>query len=265
MSRKKVIGTCHLCGDYGPLSFEHVPPAKAFNEKSVIRIKFEQAMELVSDSKVKGDIQQRGMGDYTLCGKCNNDTGSWYGMDFINWCYQGFEILMRSNGKPTLIYFHHLFPLRILKQIITMVFSANSPKLGKIHPELVKFVLNKNEKYLPPEFRFFVYYNIEGKFRCMGMQHFLRTDKGQITSMSEINYPPYGYVMTINSNPPDPKLVDITHFSRYDYNRFCTQAMRLPVLPTHLPLPGDYRSKEEIIKEEKEGLIKKGYRTIRRK
>lgn len=251
MSRKKVKGICHICGRDGPLSFEHVPPKKAFNENSVVSIKFEEAMELIPNAQVKGDVQQRGMGAYTLCGKCNNDTGTWYGTDFVNWCYQGFDILWKSNGKPTLIYFHHLFPLRIIKQITTMFFSANSPKLGKVHPELIKFVLNKNEKYLPPEFRFFVYFNIEGKFRFIGMQHFLKVDKRKITSLSEINFPPYGYVMTINSDPPDPKLIEITHFSRYDFNRFDTKAMRIPVLPTHSPLPGDYRSKEEIIDKEK--------------
>ena len=265
MTRKKITGTCHICGNYGPLSFEHVPPKKAFNENSLVRVKFKEAMELAPITPVKEDIQQQGMGGYTLCGKCNNDTGSWYGTGFVNWCYQGFEILWKSSGKPTLIYFYHLFPLRILKQILTMFFSANSPEFGKVHPELVKFILNKNVKYLAPQFRFFAYFNIEGKFRYFGIQSFFRVHKGKLTTMSEINYPPYGYVMTLDSDPPDRNQVEITHFSKYGYNEYDTKAMRLPVLPTHLPLPGDYRSKEEIIKEDKEGLIKKGYRTIKRR
>ena len=251
MSRKKVIGTCCICGDYGPLSFEHVPPRKAFNDNSIVRINFLDAMELSPSSPIKGDIQQKGMGGYTLCEKCNNKTGSWYGTYFANWCYQGFEILWKSNGRPTLIYFHHLFPLRMLKQIVTMFFSANSPELGKVHPELVKFVLNKNYKYLPPIFRFFVYYNIEGKLRFIGLQSFLRLNNRRITRMSEINFPPYGYVMTINSDPPDQRLFEITYFSRYGYDEFETKAMRLPVLPTHSAFLGDYRTKEKIIEEGK--------------
>ncbi|NOR52736.1 MAG: hypothetical protein GQ536_01415 [Candidatus Aminicenantes bacterium] len=83
--------------------------------------------------------------------------------------------------------------------------------------------------------------------------------------MSEINFPPYGYMMTINSDPPDPRIVEITHFSRYGYDEFDTKAMRIPVLPTHLPFPGDYRTKEEISDEEKKGLKEKGYAKIKRR
>jgi hypothetical protein len=64
------------------------------------------------------------MGYYTLCDKCNNDTGAWYGTQFVNWCYQGMDVLIRSNGKPTLIYLNYVFPLQVLKQIVTMFFSV---------------------------------------------------------------------------------------------------------------------------------------------
>jgi hypothetical protein len=39
MSRRPVIGTCHICGDHGKLSFEHVPPKEAFNKRVVRRIR----------------------------------------------------------------------------------------------------------------------------------------------------------------------------------------------------------------------------------
>jgi len=42
-------------------------------------MKFEDTIELGPDGVAKGPIQQRGMGSYTLCNKCNNDTGHWYG------------------------------------------------------------------------------------------------------------------------------------------------------------------------------------------
>ena len=248
MSRKKVIGKCHLCGNYGELSFEHIPPRKAFNEKPVIRVSLEQVIGLGPDMQLKGPLQQRGAGDYTLCGKCNSDTGSWYGNAFIDWCYQGFDILMKSNGKPTLIYLFHLFPQRILKQIIAMFASVCSEDFGDCNPELVRFVLNRERKYLSPKYRFFVYYNIVGKFRSAGISASVNINTQKITTLSEVNYPPYGYVFTIDSDPPDQRLIEITHFSHYGYNEYAFRALRFPVLPTHYYLPGDYRTKEEIYK-----------------
>lgn len=168
MSRKRPEGVCRICGLDGPLSFEHIPPRAAFNERPVIVLKFEDTLKLGPNMVGKGPIQQRGMGYYTLCEKCNNNTGRWYGNQFVDWCYQGMEMLMRTKGKPSLIYLNYLYPLPILKQIITMLFSVNHDTFRIHNEELVRFILNREEKYLSPKYRFFIYYNIKGKPRSFG-------------------------------------------------------------------------------------------------
>ncbi|MCJ7577853.1 MAG: hypothetical protein MUO91_05330 [candidate division Zixibacteria bacterium] len=217
--RNKAKGTCHLCGNFGALSFEHVPPRAAFNNRRIIKVTFEQAISLGPDEIVKGPIQQGGIGGHTLCPKCNNLTGHWYGTRFVGWCYQAMNILIRSHGKPSLIYLNYLFPLAILKQIVTMFFSVNTETFSKANPELVQFVLKREAKYLPPKYRFFMYYNTTGTFRFSGIWARLDPFSSRSTTlMSEITYPPFGYVMTIDSEPPDSRLFEITHFSTYDYN-----------------------------------------------
>jgi hypothetical protein len=67
--------------------------------------------------------------------------------------------------------------------------------------------------------------------------------------ISEITYPPYGYVMTIDSEKPDPRLFEITSFAGFNYNEFKVMTLKLPVLPTHLVFPGDYRTKQEILEQ----------------
>jgi hypothetical protein len=53
--------------------------------------------------------------------------------------------------------------------------------------------------------------------------------------------------MTIDATaPPDQRLFEITHFATRTYNKFEEVWLRLPVLPTHLPFPADYRTREEI-------------------
>jgi len=247
-------GKCHICGNTGPLSFEHVPPRRAFNDRPVIRAQFEELVGLGPDEPIKGKTQQRGIGEYTLCPRCNNDTGSWYGKNFVDWCYQGYEILSRSNGQPSLIYLNYIFPLRIIKQIIAMFFSINGPEFSQANPELVKFILNRDYRYISPKYRFFVYYNTGGRLRSSGVSAMVDINTGSVCVLSEMNYFPYGYVMTFESAPPDPRLFEITHFSRYGYNTFEVMGLKLPVLPTHLWFPGDYRTREQILrKREKSG------------
>jgi hypothetical protein len=50
----------------------------------------------------KGKISQKGSGAYTLCGKCNNDTGRWYGNVFAEFVCQGITILHYANYNPTI-------------------------------------------------------------------------------------------------------------------------------------------------------------------
>jgi hypothetical protein len=236
------------------LSFEHVPPQSAFNNRRYIKVKFEDGVGLGPDDLIKGPIRQGGIGEFTLCGKCNNDTGSWYGGKFVDWCYQGMNILLRSGGNPSLIYINYLYPLPIIKQIITMFFSVNSETFCTANPELVRFVLDKERKNLSPKYRFFVYYNTTGRFRYTGIVGQMQVDD-QFTSMSkprlmsEITFPPYGYLMTIDSEPPDTRLIEISHFADHDYTQFREMHMKLPVLPTHTIYPGDYRTKQEIIEQ----------------
>jgi hypothetical protein len=247
MPRRKVFGVCHICGVNAKLSFEHVPPERAFNSHPIVRRPFlEMLNREPGDPLPKGQIEQRGLGGYTLCERCNNLTGHWYGPAFVDWCHQGMQIILRAEGKPSLVYLHHVFPLRIIKQIVTMFFSACRGGLRETAPELEAFVLNPERRYLPPQFDIFTYYNLEGTFRYWGVTSVLRLNTGLISAFAEITFPPFGYVMTFDSAPPDDRLFSLSHFARYDYDEFRTFEMKLPVLPTILSIPGDYRTRDEI-------------------
>lgn len=220
----------------------------------MVAVPFDTAIRLGPGEQPRGKIYQRGAGAYTLCQKCNNDTGAWYARAFVAWCYQGMDVLIRSGGKPTLIYLHYVYPLRVLKQIVTMMFSVNHSRFRLANPDLEQFVLNREARYLPPRYRFFAFYNIEGVSRASGTNGLLNVETGRASIMSEITFPPFGYVMTLDSDPPDHRLFEITHFARYDYEDMVVAPLHLPILPTHLSFPGDYRTTEEIDKEYAEEL-----------
>ncbi|MCL4270643.1 MAG: hypothetical protein KJZ72_13910 [Anaerolineales bacterium] len=255
MVKKKYQGYCRICGEFGDLSFEHVPPRSAFNNRPVRYINFGSELVLGPEEQVKGPIQRKGMGGYTLCVRCNNITGHWYGSQFVDWCYQAMNILIRAEGKPSLIYLTRLYPLPVIKQIVAMFFSINSLDFRKANPDLVDFVLNKDKLYLSPKYRIFVYYNIEGNFRTTGVTAAMNIVKGKkISLLTELSYPPFGYIMTFDSEPSDNRVFEITHFARYSYGTWTPMELKLPILPTYLGIPGDYRTKEEIVEETKRNI-----------
>jgi len=252
MSRTPIMGKCHICGTEGKLSFEHVPPKAALNNKSVIGVGFDKAITVGPYDRLTGRIEQRGAGAYTLCESCNNTTGRWYAPAFANWCVQGAEILIRTEFNPRIFTIQYIFPLRIIKQIVTMFFSVNPDTYASVNPELVEFVLNKEKMYLPPKYRFYVYFNrgaATDRLRYAGIMAKSNFDTGNLTVLSEISFPPFGYVLTIDSGPPDDRLFEITHFARYRYNDFKVQEMKPVVLDTPTFVPGDYRTPQEVVKE----------------
>lgn len=246
MAKKRPKGICSICGFEGSLSYEHVPPRAAFNDSPVIEIEFYKALDLDFDEKPRGRINQKGAGGYTLCEKCNNITGKWYARRFTDWCYQGMNILRMARGNPTLMYMQYTFPFSIIKQIITMFFSVNGPGFASSHPDLVQFILDRDRKYLSPKYGVYVYYNTTGYIKRTPIGVGFDVRRNVRTVMSELTFPPFGYLLTFNSPPPDRRLFDISHFAKYGYEEFSVQELRLPALPIHTMFPGDYRTKEEV-------------------
>lgn len=68
-------GQCHICGKYSKLTFEHVSPENAMNSGSTTIYTGENVVKRYRGEKAKYINQQQGMGKYTLCEKCNNNTG----------------------------------------------------------------------------------------------------------------------------------------------------------------------------------------------
>jgi len=249
-------GVCHICGKYGPLSFEHVPPKSAFYKTSLIELSAEDALLLGPDDVAKGRHIQR-MGGYTLCGRCNNITGQWYGAAFAHFCYQGMELLLKSDGKGSLHYPFMIYPLRVFKQIVTMFFSINAPGFGR-GDELVKFVLNKNWRWLSGKYRFYMYLCEGPRFRKIG-----NVVKGELFStrmayLSELSYYPFGFLMTDSTTIPDQRLFPINHFKDYQYDDLRQIFLKPVKLETHMVLPADYRTKKELKTdfERNTGLLK---------
>jgi hypothetical protein len=248
------FGICHICGKVGKLSFEHVPPHSAFNDHRVLCVTFERVLSGEHPDEFSGPYQQKGAGAYTLCESCNNNTGSWYGAAYADWAAQAMQILVGTRGRPTLEYPFRLSPLKVLKQVVCMFFSVNAPLFHTKQPDLVRFVLNKELNIFPAHVRVYAFYTLSNRSRTSpvsGVLKGLGSDSSSVHVFSEVTFPPFGFVMTMdNSPPPQSGFCEISSFSKFGYRDWRTGiTMKLPLMPIYTLYPGDYRIREETLAE----------------
>ena len=233
-------GTCQICGAHGPLSFEHVPPKKAFNNRPVFRAlveRIEDEYRVTQHGK-----QNKGLGGNTLCERCNNSTGRWYGTHFVPWTVTAATVLENAGEAKFVPFITSTRPLRVLKQIATMFFTVNGPNFHTQHPELAHFVLNHNAR-LAPKFKFFLYF-MEGnslrfnEAQLVGRGDFSNPTFSHFGYISDFSFPPFGYVLTVDQEMYDYRPQDISFFGRYGPDEDAEISLVLPVLPTHGMLIG---------------------------
>ena len=270
MARKKILGNCRICGTHTQLTFEHVPPRAAFNNCPAVGKHILKLINKDPDHYFEGKrhISQKGAGAYTLCENCNNDTGAWYGDAFANFAHQSLAILKHTKGQASLYYPFRIYPLRVIKQITTMFFSVNDDQFRGNHQDLVKFVLNKNEQYLNSDIQILAYLNAGPYMRYAGgssiatigsidpdevsrdtldnLLNQYQRDYPKSLYLSEITFPPLGYVLSFGIEPLDNQLADISFFTKYRYDDWTSIHLKLPVNPVNTWYPGDYRSKEQL-------------------
>lgn len=264
---KKHYGKCALCGKETELTFEHIPPRMALNNEPKKPIAGEEAfLHMVSDKNpwdiegIKYDNQQRGMGDYSLCMECNNNTGAWYANEYVRISY-GMHYLM-AQDKPIKnkdteniassiltmeIENIEFYPLQFFKQIISMFCSIN--KEQNID-ELRSFVLNKeSNSFNKNKYRVYMYLFSGGLIKRLPFMVIgsLTSTKTKMAYLSEITTYPLGFVLYID--PPEHnelQALDITDFCEYPYNQKAIGQMVIPIHECNTTFPVDFRSKQDV-------------------
>jgi hypothetical protein len=251
-----IKGSCHICCQAGMLTFEHVPPRKAFNKDRAEHFGIESWLTQGDTGAVgPGRIQQRGSGDHTLCVACNVRTGRWYVPEFVRWTRQGAEILSQLSNpevaerdpkpKGARVRFSGVNRLRVLKQIVTMFFSINGPDFAAHHPDLVAFVMERRRTGVPSRYRFYVSLYRGPLARFVGLATRINMETRQAAYLTEIAYPPFAYLLTVDTAPGHLPLGDVSDFANAPDRRDDLE-LDLLVAFGHTPYPADYRSRAAV-------------------
>lgn len=257
MARRCKKGNCRICGELLPSTFEHVPPKAAFNNQPVVVFGIQNWLLRDQDGAMPGGAyQQRGSGGPTLCIGCNSLTGTWYCPELSAWAQTGRHILSQlppsgewdldPEPKMARVLFKSVYPLRFLKQIITMLFSANDAEFGQLHQELVSFVLNKEEISLPGRYGFYLALFWGPMARKVGLGWRINARTGEMDFLTEVAHPPFAYVMSVDAKRDVLPLGKISNFAAFRYDQKCDIELDMIVGFGHTPYPADYRSKAAI-------------------
>lgn len=256
MRKDKKFGKCHICGIIGKLSFEHVPPKKAFNSRKVLTVSGDE-MLLRQDippwemSGRKLEQIQQGYGGHTLCNQCNNDTGSWYAPPFFDFVEQaarqlrGNELVANTQMK---LSFKSIMPLRVAKQIVTCFASINSNSLFDSCESLRNFVLDREHGKLDSRsFGIYCYVLVGSLARYVGKAAMIDMNRGY-TFLSEFAHRPFGYVLEFD--PGDllsEQYCDISFFAnKYTLDEKIDLELEIPIRASESPLPGHHSTRAEL-------------------
>lgn len=259
MSRR-YFGKCALCGKECELTFEHIPPRAAFNSTPARPVSGAQLFkeEILNDpdrmpwdtAGMRYDNQQQGMGKFSLCQNCNNDTGSWYGDAYVVFARTAHTAIQnRKPDDPEGIGFREFYPSRVIKQILSMFCSINHPDNPLLDP-IRRFVLDRNAVGIDKtKYRLCLYFTDSTLMKHAGMSVVLKGDLPNFESMamSEITAYPFGFILYFN--PTDTWKyhgTDITKCADFGYDDKADAIFPWRILEMNDHYPESFRSRDEI-------------------
>lgn len=265
MSNKTKFGCCKLCGKETILTFEHVPPEKAFNSFTVKKFDSKESMKLMAGADgrkpwemegLRGKLQQKGSGDYYLCQQCNNNTGSWYMKDYVKFTNTMRNVLSEFNSddkKSCSFRLEEVYPLRIFKGIMTMFCDINYGCMGD--DSLRDFILDRESTDFDHEkYSVYLYLTKSTTRRIQGISAMHVANIG-LLCLTEISSFPVGLILYIDK-PKDykPQGLLLNDFARAKYDEACAvDFIGLPLLEVNSHFPADFRTKQEIIDSFEQG------------
>jgi hypothetical protein len=176
----------------------------------------------------RGTIEQRGAGDAVLCQRCNNNTGSWYGCELVRAAHAGANMLGQLPLDELDSSLEHEWvkvvfkqqakvgthPLRFIKQIVAMLLATSPYDFSVKNPELGDFVLERERTGLDSKYQIYLALVAGRSARTTGVASRMSFDTGRIDILVEVAYPPFAYVMAIDSEPEAIETANITALRR---------------------------------------------------
>jgi hypothetical protein len=218
-SKNESAGICCICGAFGKLTDEHIPPKASGNNKPV---RLQGHEHLFDESSRKFGSTQKSNKGYVqkrLCSNCNSFFGSSYVPSFLAFSEEIKSQLMDGNPKLPVNEFRvRIRPLAIYKQILEMLVVVSNGQFDEPTKSQIKeFLLEKQSTVKPDRVSILLYNSTEVKPRFLGM-HLIASPAG-IRKCAQVVYPPFGFELFLGEYPENPLKLNIDSFSTFEYDQ----------------------------------------------
>lgn len=239
MARKK-HGICCICGEETELTFEHIPPKAAFNK---FNLRLYDIFGSLIHNNMRYIASQRGAGGYSLCQKCNNKTGEWYGAAYAEFAKQGIAYV-KNGAQGGLSVPYSIFPLRVIKQVISCFASVNGPNWCKTNPQIKQFLLDPAERNIPNGLDVRMYLQSEARVKQQSIIGTMNVETRERFLGAEWAYPPFSFILVCDSSYTNYRvlndLVSLRPFLNYNYEDKTCVYLKIPLKPCN-PVTLDFR------------------------
>lgn len=257
MENNKHLGYCRICNKYGKLTFEHIPPRCALNDKEARVYTGDSFLQLMCDPNrypwetngVKYKQLQKGLGEYTLCKNCNNITGELYGEEYKKWFYTALKSINENEAehkkaKCAMLKLKGVYPGRFIRQVLSIICSTHQG-FTKKYPFVKDLILDKNYVYKDvPSFKIYMYL-LKNPYNGYTGPMAIGLGNGTIKLINEIDLYPFGFLLSLFGEEENE--VEITSFINCAYDDIGEVDIPMNVYEKNNIVPMDFRTKEEII------------------
>ncbi|RYQ42342.1 hypothetical protein [Bifidobacterium pseudolongum] len=243
---KKNVGTCHVCGKQGELTFEHIPPRSSGNDHKMHVYNGENVDNIKSSLFGIGTpsgtyaIRQQGMGFYALCANCNNLFGRHYDKPYarlgnaIRSDAKSMREALPEDGRGYISFdLSGFLPLSFIKRVIANFCVINSTESMT---DCRDFLLDPASTALPNHYRLRMLIVPEPTKACMsGWMKVLfgeNIDDLDSVTLSCMLVPPFAFVLydRDHSNMLPDLDGDITSMASVDSSQRPNMTLNLPIM-----------------------------------
>ncbi len=252
--KSKNIGHCRICGKYTQLTFEHIPPRDALNNYPARMYSGDELLKKYRGEPGRYRNQQKGMGGYTLCSSCNNNTGQWYAPAYNLAARATAAMLLKEPPQQHGVFYvmdtKEFEPLAFVKQVVAMFCSNLSFTVVK-QLGFDKLLLNKENNTVDKnlfDLRIYLTSQEGGRVQLGGPFVALYADKetGQLTTnqVAELGVYPFGFILNLTPENPIKYGLSIMEMFDTEYGKKYPAHLTFQYLErasNDMPLPLQYK------------------------
>jgi hypothetical protein len=139
--KREKEGKCNICGVFDVLTWDHTPPKKAifFSDVEIASI-----FSKHSEEKYPREYSQNGTKFRTICAKCNNNLGTYYDVNFVEFIHEVSQKVYTSFPNEDYITCK-IKPVKVIKSLFGHLLAAKGDyEDSLIDIEMRKFLLDDN-------------------------------------------------------------------------------------------------------------------------